>query len=111
LVAFLAQTDGLGDKRGPILVQLPPSLSFDAPVVNQFLALVRNVYKGPMVCEPRHATWFSLAVASLLDQYEVARVAADPPPVPEAAVPAGWVKGWPSTPCLVLLDRRASSNR
>ncbi len=43
-----------------------------------------------MVCEPRHATWFSPAVASLLDQYEVSRVAADPPPVPAAVVPAGW---------------------
>ena len=30
---FLAQTDGLAEKRGPILVQLPPSLSFDASVV------------------------------------------------------------------------------
>ena len=32
-VTFLAQTDGLAEKRGPILVQLPPSLSFDASVV------------------------------------------------------------------------------
>src|SRR4030095_13518266 len=30
LIAFLAQTDGLSVKRGPILVQLPPSLAFDA---------------------------------------------------------------------------------
>src|SRR6187551_3933903 len=29
LVAFLAQTDGLAQKRGPLLVQLPPSFSFD----------------------------------------------------------------------------------
>ena len=32
-VTFLAQTDGLADKRGPLLVQLPPSLSFDSSVV------------------------------------------------------------------------------
>src|SRR6187200_649412 len=31
-VAFLVQTDGLAQKRGPILVQLPPSLSFDGAV-------------------------------------------------------------------------------
>jgi uncharacterized protein YecE (DUF72 family) len=43
-----------------------------------------------MVCEPRHATWFSSAVASLLDRYRISRVAADPPPVPEATVPTGW---------------------
>jgi uncharacterized protein YecE (DUF72 family) len=89
-VAFLAQTDGLAEKRGPILVQLPPSLSFDASVVRRFLDLVRRVYNGPMVCEPRHATWFSPAAASLLDRYRIARVAADPPPVPDAIVPAGW---------------------
>ena len=70
LVAFLAQTDGLAQKRGPILVQLPPSLSFDATVVIPFLDLVRQVYDGPVVCEPRHATWFSPPVASLLEHTE-----------------------------------------
>jgi uncharacterized protein YecE (DUF72 family) len=89
-VTFLAQTDGLAEKRGPILVQLPPSLSFDASVVTPFLDVVRQVYKGPLVCEPRHATWFTAAVASLLNCYGISRVAADPPPVPEATVPAGW---------------------
>ena len=89
-MTFLAQTDGLAEKRGAILVQLPPSLSFDRSVVTRFLDVVRKVYKGTMVCEPRHATWFSPAVASLLDEYGISRVAADPPPAPEASVPAGW---------------------
>jgi uncharacterized protein YecE (DUF72 family) len=89
-ITFLTQTDGLAEKRGPILVQLPPSLSFDAVAVKRFLNVVRKVYEGPLVCEPRHATWFSPAVVSLLDRYRVARVAADPPPVPEASAPAGW---------------------
>jgi uncharacterized protein YecE (DUF72 family) len=89
-VTFMQQTDGLAEKRGPILVQLPPSLSFDASVVTPFLDVVRKVYNGSMVCEPRHATWFSSAAASLLDRYEISRVAADPPLVPEATVPAGW---------------------
>ena len=89
-VTFLAQTDGLAEKRGPILVQLPPSLSFDVSVVTRFLDLVRNVYDGLMVCEPRHATWFTPAAASLLDRYAISRVAADPPPVPEASAPASW---------------------
>lgn len=90
LVAFLMQTDGLAEKRGPILMQLPPSLSFGAAVVTQFLELVRSVYAGPMVCEARHATWFSPPVATLLGRYRVSQVAADPPPVPAAKVPAGW---------------------
>jgi uncharacterized protein YecE (DUF72 family) len=89
LVAFLAQTDGLAEKRGPILVQLPPSLAFDAGVVTRFLELLRTLYSGPVACEARHATWFDPQVAALLEQYGISRVAADPPPVPAAAVPAG----------------------
>jgi uncharacterized protein YecE (DUF72 family) len=90
LATFMDQTDGLAEKRGPILVQLPPSLSFDAAVVTPFLDVMRQLYNGPVVWEPRHATWFSPAVASLLNRYGISRVAADPPPVPEAAIPAGW---------------------
>jgi Protein of unknown function DUF72 len=89
-VAFLAQTDGLAHKRGPILVQLPPSFSFDATVVTPFLDLLRTVYGGSVVCKPRHATWFWPSVASLLNRYGISRVAADPPPVPAAGVPADW---------------------
>jgi uncharacterized protein YecE (DUF72 family) len=90
LVAFLAQTDGLAEKRGPILVQLPPSQSFDATVVTRFLELLRTVYDGPVVCEARHATWFSPPVASLFNQYRISQVAADPPPAPGAIAAAGW---------------------
>jgi len=91
-IAFLAQTDGLAEKRGPLLLQLPPSLTFDGPVVTRFLNMVRRVYAGAIVCEPRHATWFSPLVASLLERYRISRVAADPPPVPEATTPAGWAR-------------------
>ena len=87
---FVAETDGLGEKRGPILVQLPPSLSFDASVVGAFLKMLRRLYRGPVVCEPRHATWFAPAATSLLARYEVARVAADPPPVDGAFAPGAW---------------------
>lgn len=89
VAAFLAQTDGLGGKRGPILVQLPPSLAFDGRVATAFFEVLRELYAGPVVCEPRHATWFSPQAASLLDAYAVSRVAADPPTVPAAAVPSG----------------------
>jgi uncharacterized protein YecE (DUF72 family) len=89
-IAFLAQTDGLAEKRGPLLLQLPPSLTFDGPVVTRFLNMVRRVYAGAIVCEPRHATWFSPLVDALLARYQISRVAADPPPVPESTIPAGW---------------------
>jgi uncharacterized protein YecE (DUF72 family) len=44
----------------------------------------------PAVCEPRHATWFTPEVDAMLDAWRIARVAADPARVPEAAEPGGW---------------------
>ena len=45
---------------------------------------------GPVVCEPRHPTWFSSAGHAVLCRYEVARVAADPPPMGATTSPGGW---------------------
>jgi uncharacterized protein YecE (DUF72 family) len=90
LERFLEETAGLGPKRGPLLVQLPPSLAFDQRVVARFFDLVRSRYDGSLLCEPRHETWFSSAVDALLHRYHVARVAADPPPAPGAELPGGW---------------------
>ena len=87
---FVEETDGLGDRRGPLLVQLPPSLAFDATVAARFFTMVRGGYTGPLVCEPRHLTWFSHQAAELLVDYQVARVAADPPRHADGAEPAGW---------------------
>jgi uncharacterized protein YecE (DUF72 family) len=42
------------------------------------------------VCEPRHPSWFTLEANDLLVEFEVARVAADPAVVSEAAKPDGW---------------------
>lgn len=87
LTVFLDQTAGLAEKRGPILVQLPPSLECDAAVATGFFALLRSVYDGAVVCEPRHASWFTAAADALLDAYGVARVGADPALAPSAAGP------------------------
>ncbi|MEA2720243.1 MAG: hypothetical protein QOJ39_2107 [Candidatus Eremiobacteraeota bacterium] len=90
LEAFLAESAPLGEKRGVLLVQLPPSFAYDADVVSAFLSGVRARYDGLLACEPRHATWFTAEANDALRRFEVARVAADPALVPEAAVPAGW---------------------
>lgn len=87
VAAFLQQTDGLAEKRGPILVQLPPSLAFDPVVVAPFFEVLRRRYDGAVVCEPRHATWFAPEAAALLERYLIGRVAADPPPTPAALQP------------------------
>ena len=75
---FLSEVQGLGNKLGALLVQLPPSLRFDEAVVSDFLAMLRTSYAGPAVCEPRHATWFTPAAAHILESYQISYVAADP---------------------------------
>ncbi|MBN8809423.1 MAG: DUF72 domain-containing protein [Sphingomonas sp.] len=91
LAAFAAQTGWLGEKRGPILVQLPPSLAFDASVAATFFDTCRrHLGEAPIACEPRHAGWFADAADALLVAHRVARVAADPAPVPAAATAGGW---------------------
>ncbi|WP_422924612.1 DUF72 domain-containing protein [Singulisphaera sp. PoT] len=87
---FLDETAELGEKRGPLLVQLPPSLRFEPKVVDTFFASLRGRFDGLLACEPRHKTWFSPEAEELLASYEVARVAADPAVVPSAAEPGGW---------------------
>jgi uncharacterized protein YecE (DUF72 family) len=90
LIAFLDETSGLGARRGPLLVQLPPSHVFDGRAATRFFALLRFLYPGPIVCEPRHPTWFSARAGVLLARHQVARVAADPPPALGADRPGGW---------------------
>ncbi|PIC00880.1 DUF72 domain-containing protein [Caulobacter sp. X] len=90
LARFLDETDGLGAKRGPLLIQLPPSLAFEAERVGAFLATWRDRTDAPTVLEPRHASWFEAEPDDLLAAHRVARVAADPAVVPLAAEPGGW---------------------
>lgn len=90
LERFLEESSALGKKRGPLLLQLPPSLAFDRRVATTFLGLLRSRFEGRVVCEPRHPTWFTPAAESLLIRHEVARVAADPPPAPDANLPGAW---------------------
>jgi uncharacterized protein YecE (DUF72 family) len=56
LERFLEESAGLGQKRGPLLVQLPPSLSFESRVAARFFDVLRERYQGSVVCEPRHET-------------------------------------------------------
>jgi uncharacterized protein YecE (DUF72 family) len=90
LGAFLDGVRCLGGRLGPLLVQLPPSLAFDPGSALAFLEALRRLHGGPVACEPRHATWFRADVEAALAERRVARVAADPPPVPGAWRPGGW---------------------
>jgi uncharacterized protein YecE (DUF72 family) len=51
---------------------------------------MRTRFRGSVVCEPRHGSWFTAEADAVLTDFQVARAAADPP-VAGATVDAG---GW-----------------
>jgi uncharacterized protein YecE (DUF72 family) len=89
LDSFLAQVEHLGEKLGCLLLQLPPSLAYDPDIALPFFDLLRQAHRGPVACEPRHASWFSATASRALRARRIARVAADPARNPRAALPAG----------------------
>jgi uncharacterized protein YecE (DUF72 family) len=90
LSTFLREVRSLGTKLGPLLVQLPPGLGFEARNARAFFEALRRLHDGEVACEPRHAAWFTPEAEALLIEWRIARVAADPARVPPAARPGGW---------------------
>ncbi len=92
---FLEMIVPLGKKLGPLLCQLPPSLDFDRPVVEQALADMRKAHSGTIFLEARHKSWRGDEVLPLLKHYGAGRVLADPPVVWSASdfeEPPGYVR-------------------
>jgi uncharacterized protein YecE (DUF72 family) len=75
---FLEAAGNLGDRFGCLLVQMPPSLPFDADAANALFSRVRDRLDAAMACEPRHQSWFGAEASELLARFKVARVLADP---------------------------------
>ncbi len=90
LAAHLRDAALLGPKLAVHLVQLPPSLAFDAAAARAFFELLAEASPAAIACEPRHPSWFEPDADALLERCGVARVAADPARVPLAAEPGGW---------------------
>jgi uncharacterized protein YecE (DUF72 family) len=90
LDAFIGEVSALGPRLGCLLVQLPPSLVFDAAIAEAFFGALRDRYAGMVVFEPRHPTWFTADAERPLVAHHVARVAADPAISLEAGEPGGW---------------------
>lgn len=90
LETFLSEARRLGDKLGPLLVQLPPSLVYDPDAGAKFFTGLRDQHDGPVACEPRHPTWFEADADEVLRSLQIARVAADPARHPLAGEPGGW---------------------
>lgn len=90
LDSLLEGCAGLGEKLGPLLVQLPPSLKYHPETASTFFKALRERFVGEVVCEPRHLTWFNPEAEEMLITHRIARVAADPALTPLAAEPGGW---------------------
>lgn len=90
LAAFLADIAPLRSRLGCLLVQLPPSLAFDGRVARSFFEALRTRYSSGVALEPRHASWFEARAERVLEHFEIARVAADPPKAAGGADPGGW---------------------
>lgn len=84
MASFMNEAGRLEEKLGCLLVQLPPSLAYDEPAATRFFRVLREYGDMPVACEPRHFSWFSPEATALLDELNIARVEADPPPVPAA---------------------------
>ena len=87
---FLTEVRVLANKLGPLLVQLPPKFEFAQKQAHVFFKIMRSLYDGALVIEPRNASWFTSEADALMKEFHVARVAADPARVPQASICGGW---------------------
>lgn len=90
---FLDEVGGLGRTLGALLLQLPPSLALDTRRAGSFFRALRRRTPVPVVCEPRHASWFTAQAEALLQRHAISRAAVDPARVAAAALPGG-AQGW-----------------
>ena len=94
-LAYLYKTlEALGPKRGPVLFQLPPTLKFDLPRLEAFLALLPPGHCAAF--EFRSDTWFRDDVYAALKNAGAALCMSErednaPPPLVETA-PWGYVR-------------------
>ena len=72
---LLTHAEGLGDRLGPVLLQLPPNLRADARVLE---ACLHCFPEGVRVAvEPRHASWWTPEIRALLKRQGAALCWAD----------------------------------
>lgn len=89
LSASLDAISALGKKWGALLVQLPPSLMFDAKVAENFLtALKESTPRNVRIFwEPRHLSWAWAEAEHFFARHGFPRVWADPEPCPHRDAP------------------------
>jgi uncharacterized protein YecE (DUF72 family) len=75
LATFLDFAEKLGERRGPLLFQLPPNFKKDVPRLRAFLNLLTPGERAAI--EFRHPTWFDDEVFSVLRDHGAALCLAD----------------------------------
>lgn len=72
---FMERAEALGDKLGPVLLQLPPTLRADLDSLDATLSAFPKSVK--VAVEPRHETWFTDEARDLLAKHGAALCWAD----------------------------------
>ncbi len=67
---FYTSVSGLGDKLGPILFQLPPSLTYDEQVFLDFCALLKPNYLHTL--EVRNRSWLDDGAFEIMRKFNIA---------------------------------------
>jgi uncharacterized protein YecE (DUF72 family) len=86
---FLGRAEALGDKLGPVLIQLPPTLKVDVAALEETLSHFPRHVK--VAVEPRHDSWWIDDVQDVLKRHNAALSWADR-------------KGRPMTPLWLTAD-------
>ncbi|MBQ1039278.1 DUF72 domain-containing protein [Micromonospora sp. C81] len=72
---FLGRATALGDRLGPVLLQLPPNLRADVDALDATLRLFPAEVR--VAVEPRHPSWWTDATRAVLERRRAALVWAD----------------------------------
>jgi uncharacterized protein YecE (DUF72 family) len=72
---FMSRAQALGDKLGPVLLQLPPSLSIDVKALDETLGLFPRDVR--VAVEPRHTSWWTDTTRELFQKHGAALCWAD----------------------------------
>lgn len=82
LMNNLKDISELGEKWGVLLIQFPKSQDFHFDHMKFFYRTIRKVFKGSVALEARNLSWMSAESVSLMKQYKISKVIADPEQCP-----------------------------
>lgn len=86
MVEFIDSLHDLGNKLGPILIQLPPRYSQENySILSEFIESLPRIHRYAI--EFRHVSWYNEKTAHLLSQNQVCWVSSEFPGLPRDIVP------------------------